>query len=807
MNDTKKKPYHYYRRPKKDNNGAAEAKPQNDAGKGMNAGEADARRRPTKPGAQKNKNEKKNAAVKIERITEVRQSAEGGKNAQKRRNAPRRMTTLEDAQARENRDVMPRPAPWDAEGTADKKKNRANAPRDTKNTEKGKASAEEKKNAAAGTESGKVPEKESVDVRKFTQGRTQRVNLERIYEYLNRDKNKNAEKQKNNGASATKPKKKTEKQAEVKKETSAKKSDTAAGTIQVPAPHKESGRTPYIPPKRAPREKAKKLRVFSLGGLEEIGKNMTVLEYDRDIIVIDCGMAFPDEEMPGIDLVIPDVSYLKKNADRVRGIFITHGHEDHIGALPFVLAELRVPVYGTKLTLGIVEGKIAEAKLSYTPALYTVEAGDAIRVGAFRVEFIHVNHSIADACALCVDTPVGRVFHTGDFKLDVSPIDGRMMDLCRIGELGAAGITLLLGETTNAERAGFTPSERTVGSSLERIFASNSDRRLIIATFSSNVHRVQQIIDASVRHGRKVAILGRSMVNVITAAKELGYMDFPEDCLIDVSAMKMYKPEQLTLITTGSQGEPMSALYRIAFGENEKVKLEPRDVVVLSSSAIPGNEKLVGKIINALAKQNVAVVNDAVEAVHVSGHACREEIKMMMGLTKPTYYMPIHGEQRHLHAGAEIAKFMGIPADRIFIGEIGKVLEIGENGAKWADSVPSGNVLVDGSGVGDIGSIVLRDRKHLSEDGLVVVVASVDFREGMLISGPDIVSRGFVYVKESEELVAEAKRVCAASIENALARGVRDFTQLKSEIRDDLSRLITQKTKRKPMILPVLMDI
>ncbi len=550
-----------------------------------------------------------------------------------------------------------------------------------------------------------------------------------------------------------------------------------------------------------------KLKVIPLGGLGEIGKNMTALEYGNDIIVIDSGMGFPDDDMLGIDLVIPDISYLVKNADKVRGILITHGHEDHIGAVPYVLTQIRVPVYGTRLSLGIIEGKLEENSPGYEPDLYTVEAGDVVELGVFKAEFIHVNHSIADACAISVRTPVGTVFHTGDFKIDVSPIDGQMIDITRIGEIGRGGVELLLCESTNAERAGYTLSERTVGSSLERIFMQYEEKRLIIATFSSNVHRVQQIIDACARHGRKVAVLGRSMVNVIGAAAELGYMDLPDGLLIDASEIKRYRPNEICLITTGSQGEPMSALYRIAFDAHDKVKISSGDVVVLSSSAIPGNEKLVGKIINALVKNGVKVVNDSVEEVHVSGHACREEMKLIISLLKPKYFMPIHGEARHLYANKETAEFMGIPSEHIFISEIGKVLEIDRRTAKFNGSVPSGKVLVDGSGVGDIGSVVLRDRKLLSEDGLVVVVATVDFDGGYVVSGPDIVSRGFVYVKESEKLVDGARRVASAALEKSLGKGTKDFAQIKNNIRDELARFIFKETKRKPMILAVLMDV
>jgi ribonuclease J len=546
---------------------------------------------------------------------------------------------------------------------------------------------------------------------------------------------------------------------------------------------------------------------MSLGGLGEIGKNITVFEYGEDIVVIDAGMGFPDDDMLGVDLVIPDVSYLVKNADKIRGVLITHGHEDHIGAVPYLLRQINVPIYGTRLSLGIIEGKLDEVKLGYEPDLYTVEAGDTVNLGVFKAEFIHVNHSIADACAIALRTPVGTVFHSGDFKLDVSPIDGFMMDLTRIGEIGREGVELLLCESTNAERAGYTPSERAVGSSLERIFAQYSDRRLIVATFSSNVHRVQQIINASARHGRHVAILGRSMVNVIGAAAELGYIDLPDGVLIDPSEAKRYKPEEMTYITTGSQGEPMSALYRMAFSEHDKVRIMPNDVVVLSSSAIPGNEKLVGKIVNALIKSGVKVVNDSVEEVHVSGHACKEEIKLLMALLKPKYFMPIHGEERHLYANKENAEFMGIPPENIFISEIGKVLEIDRKGARFNGTVPAGRVLVDGSGIGDIGNIVLKDRKILSEDGLVIVVTTVDTRDRFIVTRPEIISRGFVYVKESEELIERARRVVEESLERALGAKHTDRMQIKAVIKDDLAKFIFKETKRRPMILPAVMEV
>ena len=553
-------------------------------------------------------------------------------------------------------------------------------------------------------------------------------------------------------------------------------------------------------------EKGNKLRVMCLGGLAEIGKNMTVLEYGDDIIVIDCGMGFPDDDMPGVDLVIPDISYLVSNAHKIRGILITHGHEDHIGAVPYILQQIDAPIYGTRLSLGIIEGKLDENPPPNEPELYTVEAGDVVNLGVFKAEFIHVNHSIADACAIAIRTPVGLVYHSGDFKLDVSPIDGKMMDLTRIGELGREGVTLLMCESTNAERPGFTPSERTVGSSLERIFNQYENKRIIIATFSSNVHRVQQIINTSARHNRKVVILGRSMVNVIGAAAELGYIELTDGVLIDVSEMKRYRPEEITIITTGSQGEPMSALYRIAFSEHNQVRITASDVVILSSSAIPGNEKLVGRIINALVRNGVRVVHDSSEDLHVSGHACREEIKLLMALLKPKYFMPIHGEYRHLYANKDIAEFMGIDPNKIFISDVGRVLEIDKKSAKLSGEVPAGNVLVDGAGVGDIGGVVLRDRKHLSEDGLVVVVATVD-DYGEIVSGPDVVSRGFVYVKESEELMQRVKDVATQSITKALTKRVRDWAAIKGAVRDDVAKFIFKETKRRPMILPIIMDV
>ena len=558
---------------------------------------------------------------------------------------------------------------------------------------------------------------------------------------------------------------------------------------------------------QTPAAPTSKLKVISLGGLEEIGKNITVLEYENDIIVIDCGMGFPDDEMPGVDFVIPDTTYLEKNEDKIRGIFITHGHEDHIGALPYVLRDLHVPVYATRLTLGILRNKLSEHSYDHAPELIECKAGDKIRAGVFSVEFIHVNHSIADACCFAIKTPVGMVVHTGDFKIDLTPIDGAMIDLPRLGQIGNEGVLLLMCESTNAERPGYSPSEKNVGASLEDIFFKNKDKRIVIATFSSNVHRVQQIIDTSAHYNRKVAITGRSMLNVVSASLELGYMNVPENVLIDINDIKKYNPEQLTIITTGSQGEPMSALSRMAFAEHDKVELGPRDLVVISVSPIPGNEKLVGKVINELCKKRVSVIHSGVADVHVSGHANQEEIKMMHALLRPKFFMPIHGENRHLEAHKALAESMGMSPDQIFVSEIGRVLEVDKTTAKFNGTVPAGRVLVDGYGVGDVGNIVLRDRRHLAQDGLIVVVATIDTIERTIISGPDVVSRGFVYVREAEELMEEVRAIASEAIQECFESDMLDWNHIKSAVKDDLTKFLYAKTKRKPMILPVVMNV
>lgn len=544
-----------------------------------------------------------------------------------------------------------------------------------------------------------------------------------------------------------------------------------------------------------------------LGGLNEIGKNIAVIEFGNDIIVVDCGLGFPDDDMLGVDLVIPDVSYLEKNIEKVRGIFITHGHEDHIGSLPYVLRTVNVPVYGTRLTLGILQRKLSEYRFDTTPELVCVEAGEIVQAGVFSVEFIRVNHSIADACALAIRTPLGTIVHSGDFKLDLTPVESQMMDITRLGELGNEGVLLLMCESTNAERPGYTPSERKVGATLDEIFLKNKDHRIVIATFSSNVHRVQQIISKSAEYGRKVAITGRSMLNIVGVATELEYMNVPDGVLIDINDVKKYPAEQVTVITTGSQGEPMSALYRMAFCDHDKIALGEKDLVVISASAIPGNEKMVDRIINELLRHGVTVWRNAMLEIHVSGHACQEELKLMHALTKPKYFMPIHGEYKHMIAHKEIAEYMGMPAQNIFVSDIGKVLEIDADGARFNGSIPSGRIMVDGSVVGDVGNIVLRDRRHLSQDGLIVVVATVDTDERTIVSGPDIVSRGFVYVRESEEMMEEVRDISRRALEDCLYNGIIEWTQMKSDVKDDVSRYLYSRTKRKPMILPVIMNV
>ena len=560
-------------------------------------------------------------------------------------------------------------------------------------------------------------------------------------------------------------------------------------------------------PKEQKMKKLSKFKVIPLGGLGEVGKNMTLVEYEDDIIVVDCGIGFPDDSMPGVDLVIPDITYLEENAHKMRGFVITHGHEDHIGALPYVLRMVNAPVYGTLLSLGIVESKLEEHGLVSSCSLNQVNAGDRIKLGKFTVEFIHVNHSIADACALAITTEAGTLLFSGDFKIDLTPIQGEPMDLARFGELGKEGVLCMFMESTNAERPGYTKSEMTVGTSLREIFMTNTDKRIVIATFSSNVHRVQQIIDYSHKCGRKVVLSGRSMVTIINAAVKYGYMAIPEGTIIDIADARRFKPEEITVVTTGSQGEPMSALTRMAFAEHSNITLGKDDLVVLSASTIPGNEKDVTKITNEILKKGVTLLNDEVADVHVSGHACAEELKLLLHLVKPKYFVPLHGEYRHLSKNVAHAVEMGIPSENTMIAEIGQVIEVGDDVFRSIEKVQSGKVLIDGLGVGDVGSVVLRDRRHLAEDGIIVVVATVDADTMNLVSGPDIVSRGFVYVKESEELMEGLRKKAEEVLERCLWDGMTEYNLIKGKVKDVLTNYIYSITKRKPMILPIIMDI
>jgi ribonuclease J len=549
-----------------------------------------------------------------------------------------------------------------------------------------------------------------------------------------------------------------------------------------------------------------KLKVIPLGGLQEIGKNITVFEYGEDIIVVDCGLAFPEDDMLGIDLVIPDISYLTKNKERVKGIILTHGHEDHIGGVPYFLKEINVPVYGTRLTLGLLKYKLEEHGLLSVTEMVDVEPGETIQIGSFKIEFIRTNHSIADSVALAIYTPVGIVVHTSDFKIDYTPIEGKAIDLARFADLGKKGVLLLMCDSTNAERPGYTMSERTVGDTFEEIFI-NARSRIIVASFASNIHRIQQIIDAAAKFGRKVTVVGRSMVNVVNVAIELGYLNVPEGMMIDVDLIDKYPPNRIVIITTGSQGEPMSALSRMAVNEHKKVEIEPGDLIIISASPIPGNEKSIFRVINELFKKGADVIYESLADVHVSGHACQEELKLIHNLVKPKFFMPVHGEYRHLKQHANLASKMGMPSENIFMMEIGKVLELSSDSAKINGSVSSGRILVDGLGVGDVGSIVLRDRKLLSQDGLIVVVITTEKESGQIVAGPDIITRGFVYVRESEDLIENAKDIIKKTIAKLEGKKGNDWAAKKGIIKDDLREYLYEKTKRKPMILPIIMEI
>lgn len=552
--------------------------------------------------------------------------------------------------------------------------------------------------------------------------------------------------------------------------------------------------------------KKEKLKIIPLGGLGEIGKNMTVVEYKGDLIVIDCGMMFPEEEMLGIDIVIPDITYLIKNRDKFRAIILTHGHEDHIGALPYVLKQVNVPVYGTRLTLGLVENKLKEHGILKDVDLRCVKPKDTIKLGDIEVEFIKTSHSIADSVALAIKTPVGNIIHTGDFKIDYTPIDGDVIDLARFAELGREGVLLLMADSTNVERPGYTMSESTVGETFLNIF-KQAKGRIIVATFASNIHRVQQIINAAVSYNRKVAVSGRSMVNVVDVATNLGYMNIPEGTLIDIDDIDRYPDNKMVIITTGSQGEPMSALVRMSTSEHKKVNIAPGDMVIISATPIPGNEKLVYRVINQLFKRGADVIYEDLADVHVSGHACQEELKLIHTLVKPKYFIPVHGEYRHLKQHGLLAQKMGMKEENIFLLENGSVLEVDHKSARIAGSVTAGQVLVDGLGVGDVGNIVLRDRKHLSQDGILTVVVTISKETGGVIAGPDIISRGFVYVRESEDLMDQAKEIVKDTLQKCEEKQITDWATIKGNIKESLRGFLYEKTKRKPMILPIIMEI
>lgn len=554
-------------------------------------------------------------------------------------------------------------------------------------------------------------------------------------------------------------------------------------------------------------KKVAPVKIAFLGGLNEVGKNITLYEYGNDMFLVDCGLAFPDQDMPGVDLVLPDFTYLERNADKIRGIVITHGHEDHIGGLAYLMKTLNIPIYATRLTIGLIQGKFKEHGLLNTTSLNVVKPGDHIPFGAFDVELIHVNHSIPDAVALAIRCKAGTIIQTGDFKIDTTPIDGEMIDLARFAEIGKEGVLCLLSDSTNAERPGYTESERKVGEAFQRLFAKAGNRRLIVASFASNVHRVQQIIDVAQSLGRKVALSGRSLENVVAIGTELGYLHMPDGLLVSIDMVNRYPADQMVIITTGSQGEPMSALTRMAFSDHRKVSICPNDCVIISANPIPGNEKTVSKVVNELMKLGAEVVYEKMYDVHVSGHACQEEQKLMLGIIKPKYFIPVHGEQKHLRKHAGLALSMGMDPKNILIADNGVEVSLSEKEFRVSGNVPSGRVFVDGYGVGDVGSIVLRDRKHLAQDGLIIVVATIDSKTGELLSGPDVVSRGFVYVRESEELIEDACKVAQRILEDCAAHNVHDWSSIKLKLRDEVSHLMYERTKRSPMILPILMDV
>ncbi len=551
----------------------------------------------------------------------------------------------------------------------------------------------------------------------------------------------------------------------------------------------------------------KPIKIIPLGGLGEIGKNITLYEYDGDMFLVDCGMSFPDEDMPGIDIVIPDFTYVLENKDKIKGLVVTHGHEDHIGAIPYLLRHFNVPIYATRLTIGLIEGKLKEHKLFESANLNVVKAGSVVNLGKFTVEFIHVNHSIPDAAAFAIKCAGGTVVHTGDFKIDTTPIDDKVIDIARFAELGKEGVLALLADSTNAERAGFTASERLVGGSFSNLFAKAEGKRIIVATFSSNIHRIQQIIDEAAHCNRKVAVSGRSMLNVVSVAEELGYLRVPKDVLIEIETIKNYTPGQIVVVTTGSQGEPLSALHRMAFSDHRQVEIAPDDMIIISATPIPGNEKLVTKVINELMKRGANVVYERMYDVHVSGHACAEELKLIMSIVKPQYFIPIHGEQKHLMKHAELAQLMGIAKENTVIAQNGSVIELSQKSVKCNELVTAGRVMVDGLGVGDVGSIVLRDRKLLSDGGIIIVGVTIDSVTREIVAGPDIVSRGFIYMKESEELINEISNLVWDILDRCQYQNIRDWATIKNKIKDGVSKFLFTRTKRSPMVLPIIMEV
>lgn len=633
-----------------------------------------------------------------------------------------------------------------------------------------------------------MPNKEKTDI---GQKQTQKKQLKKN-KYFSKSASKNTAKQNKQAEKLNQQKK----QPAVKKQAPKKEQRVEKKQIQ-----KNNRRANKPKP-------TKPVRIGFLGGINEIGKNITVYEYDNEIMLVDCGLAFPDPDMLGVDLVLPDFSYLEKNAEKIKGIVITHGHEDHIGGLAYMLKTVNIPVYGTRLTIGLIEAKLEEQHLKGAVKLNVIQPGDVIALGNFRVEAIHVNHSIPDSLAFAIDCGAGTIVQMGDFKIDSTPIDGDMINLNRFAEIGAKGVLCMLSDSTNAERPGYTESEKKVGESLRTLFERAGQRRIIIATFASNVHRVQQIIDQAHAMGRKVVLSGRSLENVVNIGSELGYLNIPENTLVSIDLINQYPPDQMVIVTTGSQGEPMSALSRMAFSGHRKVAVGPNDCVIISATPIPGNEKTIGKVINELLKLGADVIYEKANGVHVSGHACQEELKLMMGIIKPKYFIPVHGEQKHIRKHAQLAESMGIPKENIFIADNGVQVEMNNLWIKKGESIPAGQIFVDGSGVGDVGDVVLRDRKRLAQDGLIVVAASIDSYSGYIVSGPDILTRGFVYVKESEELIDDACEVARYAIENSLAKNRGgDRNSIKSAVRDEISRFVYERTKRSPMILTIIMEV